>query len=80
MGRAAQQGLRLDMTYSAKCLAALWEDVRQGVAPDGPIVFWNTFNDIDVAGAAPRDPTTTTLPPRIQELIDRAHGPVGAAA
>ncbi len=80
MGRAAQRGLRLDMTYSAKCLAALWEDVRQGVAPDGPIVFWNTFNDIDVAGAAPGDPTTATLPPRIQELIDRAHRPVGATA
>lgn len=43
---AAQHGLQLDTTYSAKCLAALQVRARSGALPAGPILFWNTYNSV----------------------------------
>jgi D-cysteine desulfhydrase len=43
---AAEQGIRLETTYTAKCLAALLARARVGALPDGPILFWNTYNSV----------------------------------
>jgi len=43
---AAEQGLELDLSYSAKCFAALRARTRAGALRDGPILFWNTHNSV----------------------------------
>jgi D-cysteine desulfhydrase len=48
-----QVGLRLETTYTAKCLAEILARARAGALPRGPILFWLTYNSIDVAGGAP---------------------------
>jgi D-cysteine desulfhydrase len=50
---AAQAGLTLDTTYSAKCLAEILSRARAGSLPRAPVLFWLTFSSIDVAAAAP---------------------------
>lgn len=66
---AAEAGLRLETTYTGKCLAALIERARGG--PPGPVLFWNTYNGIDVAARAPRLATVAELPPALQRLVAR---------
>jgi D-cysteine desulfhydrase len=63
---AADLGLAIETTYTGKCLAALIERVRSQGAPRGPILFWNTFNAIDVAKSAPAplDPRAVPRPLR----------------
>jgi D-cysteine desulfhydrase len=43
------EGITLETTYTAKCLAALMDSVRTGPYRTGPVLFWNTFNGVDVA-------------------------------
>jgi D-cysteine desulfhydrase len=43
------EGIELDGTYTAKTLAALLADLRSGTLPDGPTLFWNTYNARDLA-------------------------------
>jgi D-cysteine desulfhydrase len=68
---AARQGVRLETTYSAKCLAALRERAARGeVAGAGaPVLFWNTFNGIDVTRAAPRSPESSIVPAAFQRFL-----------
>ena len=43
---AAKHGLKLDTTYTAKCKAALQARAQEDALPDGPILFWNTYNGV----------------------------------
>jgi 1-aminocyclopropane-1-carboxylate deaminase/D-cysteine desulfhydrase-like pyridoxal-dependent ACC family enzyme len=52
VARAAAEGLALDPTYTGKTLAALLHDVETRTAPDGPLLFWNTYNSVDLAPLA----------------------------
>ena len=52
---AAEQGLQLETTYSGKCLAALQRDLRNGTAPKGPLLFWNTHAGNDLSPHIARD-------------------------
>jgi len=45
---AAQAGIELDVTYSAKGFAAMLADRRAGAT--GPVLFWNTHSSADVSG------------------------------
>lgn len=45
----ALEGIRLETTYSAKCLAALIAAVRQPEYQRAPVLFWNTYSSIDPA-------------------------------
>jgi len=45
---AAALGVALDTTYSAKALAGLRAAAQHGVL-DGPTLFWNTYNAVDVS-------------------------------
>jgi D-cysteine desulfhydrase len=66
---AAACGLRLETTYTGKCLAAI-RDRRRGEAPRaGPILFWNTFNGVDVAIRAPADLEATALPRLLRRFL-----------
>lgn len=53
-GREAQnllvetEGIRLEPTYTAKTLASLLEHSRRGTFA-GPLLFWNTFNSVDLS-------------------------------
>ena len=66
---AAQAGLVLDTTYTAKCLAEVLARARAGALPSAPILFWLTFNSIDVAaGAPPFRPEA--LPPSLRAIAE----------
>ncbi len=69
LARAAEHGIQLETTYSAKCFAALL--ARGPEPPGGPILFWNTYNGIDVAAAAPRQPERGLLPLGIRRAVER---------
>ncbi|MBN1917876.1 MAG: pyridoxal-phosphate dependent enzyme [Verrucomicrobia bacterium] len=47
------EGLTLDLTYTGKALGALIDHVRAGTL-DGPVLFWNTFNSVELSAAAER--------------------------
>lgn len=50
---ADAEGIQLDLTYTAKAFAAL-VDAAKGDAGRGPVLFWNTFNSVDLAARAGR--------------------------
>ena len=50
---AKTEGIRLDLTYTAKTLSGMLHRVRsQG--EKGPVLFWNTFNSVDLSQMADR--------------------------
>jgi D-cysteine desulfhydrase len=67
---AAACGLQLETTYTGKCLAALCERARRGALAPGPVLFWNTYNAVDVAARAPAPLDPASLPPRFRRLLD----------
>jgi D-cysteine desulfhydrase len=67
---AAEAGLRLETTYTGKCLAEIRERARRGTLGKGPILFWNTFNSVDVKERAPHSPDATRLPGSIRRLLE----------
>ena len=66
---AARVGLALETTYTAKCLAEILRRAREGALPEGPLLFWNTYNGVDVAARAPRRASLEELPRSIQQLL-----------
>ncbi len=66
---AAESGLQLETTYTGKCLAALRERLRR--PREGPLLFWNTFNAVDVAATAPAPLDPRALPPRFRRILER---------
>jgi D-cysteine desulfhydrase len=72
---AAEHGIQLETTYTGKCLAALRNSRAE--LPEGPILFWNTFNSVDVAACAPTEPTPEALPQRIRQLLEPFPDPAG---
>jgi D-cysteine desulfhydrase len=71
---AAAQGLEIETTYTGKCLAALIERTQRQGAPRGPILFWNTFNAVDVEKSAPAPLDPRALPRSLRRFL--ARGPV----
>jgi len=67
---AEAAGLALEPTYSAKCLAELLARARSGRLPRGPVVFWHTFNAVDVKAQAPGPYRPEALPPRLRRLAE----------
>ncbi|MDP2675618.1 MAG: pyridoxal-phosphate dependent enzyme [Dehalococcoidia bacterium] len=44
------EGLRLDLTYTAKTVAALLALIRQHAISEGPILYWHTLNALSPGG------------------------------
>jgi D-cysteine desulfhydrase len=68
---AERAGLRLETTYTAKCLAEILARAREGRTPPGALLFWNTYNAVDLGAAAPRRASVKELPRSIQALLAR---------
>jgi len=68
---AAETGVALETTYTGKCLAALLARLPSA-SHEEPILFWNTYNAVDVAAHAPVAPDEALLPPRLRRLLARA--------
>lgn len=73
---AAAAGLKLDACYTGKCLAAILERARTGLG--GPVLFWNTYNGVDVVAGAPRPLAVDELPRALRRRLERA--PAGQPA
>jgi hypothetical protein len=69
LAAAAECGLRLETTYTGKCLAAILERARLGELPRGPLLFWNTYNAVDVGARAPQPLDPAALPPRFRPFL-----------
>jgi D-cysteine desulfhydrase len=68
---AARAGLRLDLTYSAKCFAELLARARAGALPRGPVLFWHTFNAVDPKAGAPGSwRLRMRLPARVRRIAE----------
>jgi len=46
------EGIDLDITYTAKALACALADLRAGLYPQSPVLFWNTRNSGDLSDLA----------------------------
>jgi D-cysteine desulfhydrase len=69
---AASVGLSLDTTYSGKALAAIRALGGRGELGRGPVLFWDTYNAVDVAAAAPRAASEADLPAGVRRALARA--------
>jgi D-cysteine desulfhydrase len=65
---AAARGLALETTYTGKCLAAVLARARQG-GLRGPLLFWNTFNAVDLESRAPAPLDPRRLPPALRRFV-----------
>lgn len=66
---AARCGVHLETTYTGKALAALRERTARGAGPDRPVLFWNTYNGVDVEARAPRPLDPANLPARFRRIV-----------
>jgi len=44
-------GITLDLTYTGKAFSALVDHIKTGRV-QGPVLFWNTYNSVDLSGVA----------------------------
>jgi D-cysteine desulfhydrase len=68
---AAALGIRLDGTYTGKALAAIRARGADGRRREGPVLFWDTYNGVDVAATAPCPVTESDLPAGIRRAVNR---------
>ncbi len=69
---AERLGLRLETTYTGKALAALRDALAGPDQPAAPVLFWNTYNGVDVAAAAPSGVTERDLPSGVRRAMARS--------
>jgi len=67
---SAAAGLRLDSTYTGKCLAAIMARAAAGTLENGPVLFWNTYNSVDPRPGAPRPLDLELLPRAFRRLLE----------
>jgi D-cysteine desulfhydrase len=72
------EGIALDATYSAKCLAALLHAAREPRYAGRPLLFWNTYSSIDPAAGLATLPDPSALPPAFARFFREAE-PVAPA-
>jgi D-cysteine desulfhydrase len=72
VARAAAVGLRLEPTYTGKTMAALLADAAAGRLDGKRVLFWHTYNGVELAPLLAAGPGVDGLPPRL-----RRHFPNG---
>lgn len=65
----AASGLALETTYTAKCVAEIRARAARGELEPGPILYWNTWSQVDVEATAPRPPDEAALPEPFARLV-----------
>lgn len=60
--------ITLDPCYTAKAFAAVLDHCRQQPDTKGPVLYWHTYNSVDLEPMA-RQVDATRLPPAIQEML-----------
>jgi len=68
---AEEEGLTLETTYTAKCLAALLDLAARPPYRDQTVLFWNTYSSVDPAGALGRLPDWRELPAPFHRFFNR---------
>lgn len=66
------EGIRLETTYSAKCLAALLAVARQPQYAGRRLLFWNTYSSVDPTAGVARIPDFRELPAPFQRFFASA--------
>lgn len=61
-------GLELDPTYTGKCLAEIRARAAEGTLGTGPVIYWHTYNGVDVRATAPEPLDPSRLPARLRAL------------
>jgi D-cysteine desulfhydrase len=65
---ARAAGLELETTYTGKCLAEVRARAAAGTL-NGPALFWNTYNAVDVDASAPRPHDPARLPAPLRRRL-----------
>lgn len=74
-GRAAarlladEEGITLETTYTAKCMAALLDLAARPPYREQTLLFWNTFSSVDLTATAGPLPDWRTLPPAFHRFF-----------
>lgn len=68
------EGVQLETTYSAKCLAALIDAAQRRQYRDAPVLFWNTYSSVNPRRQFPL-PDYTQLPPAFHRFFTGAAVP-----
>ncbi len=66
---AESEGIVLETTYTAKCMAALLDAARQPTYRGQTLLFWNTFSSVDLAEVLGPLPDWRTLPPEFHRFF-----------
>jgi D-cysteine desulfhydrase len=64
-----EEGIELETTYTAKCLAALMDRARRPDYAGSPILFWNTYSSVDPAAHLGPLPQPDELPPSFRRFF-----------
>jgi D-cysteine desulfhydrase len=67
---SAAAGLRLDATYTGKCMAAILARAASGTLASGPVLFWNTYNSVDPRPGASHPLDPARLPRAFRRLLE----------
>jgi 1-aminocyclopropane-1-carboxylate deaminase/D-cysteine desulfhydrase-like pyridoxal-dependent ACC family enzyme len=70
VARAAQVGLRLEPTYTGKTFAALLADAGAGRLAHKRVLYWHTYNGVDLSPLVGSGPGPSALPPRLRRHFD----------
>ena len=65
-----KQGIELEPTYTAKTFAAVLEYCRSRQRGRGPVLYWHTYNSVDLSAQA-EDVDYRTLPRPLQGFIEQ---------
>jgi 1-aminocyclopropane-1-carboxylate deaminase/D-cysteine desulfhydrase-like pyridoxal-dependent ACC family enzyme len=66
VARAADAGLRLEPTYTGKTMAALLADAAAGRLDGKRVLYWHTYNGVDLAPLLATGPGASALPPPLR--------------
>ena len=65
-----KEGIRLDSTYTAKTFAAVLDYCRNHQVNRGPVLYWHTYNSVDLSNQA-ADADLRELPEPLQTFIEQ---------
>ena len=71
---AEQLGLMLETTYTGKAMAALLHDARRPECDGKDVLFWNTYNSVELPVDAARPESLDNVPEAFAHYYDEGPG------